>query len=83
MRKTWIDYLRIISAIGVIVVHVTGEFYDKFGEIEQPVWWMANVLNASSRFPIALFIMISGAVLLGKNDSIGEFYKKRAVRFRR
>jgi surface polysaccharide O-acyltransferase-like enzyme len=80
MRKAWLDYLRVIAVVGVVAIHVTADYYKKFGEISQAEWWLANVFNASSRFAVPLFVMVSGAVLLGKSYSLSEFYKKRAVR---
>ena len=80
MRKYWIDYLRCIAIVAVIIIHSTTPFYARFNEIGQLDWWFANVLNSASRFAVPLFVMISGALLLGRNLTIAEFYKKRAVR---
>ena len=80
MRKHWIDYLRVIAIVAVITIHTTTFFYSKFIEIGQLNWWLANLLNSASRFAVPLFVMISGALLLGRNLTIVEFYKKRAIR---
>ena len=80
MRKHWIDYLRVIAIIAVITIHSTTPFYAKFNEIGMLGWWLANLLNSASRFAIPLFVMISGSLLLGREITIGEFYKKKAVR---
>ena len=80
MRKHWIDYLRVIAIVAVITIHSTTFFYSKFIEIGQLNWWLANLLNSASRFAVPLFVMISGALLLGRNLTIVEFYKKRAIR---
>ena len=80
MRKHWIDYLRVIAIIAVITIHSTTSFYARFGEIGLLDWWLANLLNSASRFAIPLFVMISGALLLGRDITISEFYKKRAAR---
>ena len=80
MRKHWLDYLRVAAIIAVITIHSTTPFYAKFGAIGLLDWWLANLLNSASRFAIPLFVMISGALLLGREITIGEFYKKRAAR---
>jgi surface polysaccharide O-acyltransferase-like enzyme len=80
MRKHWIDYLRVIAIIAVITIHSTTPFYARFTEIRLFDWWLANLLNSASRFAIPLFVMISGSLLLRRKITIGEFYKKRAVR---
>jgi len=79
-RKGYIDYIRVLAIILVIVIHVSSLYYAKFGEADGSVWWMANVLNAASRCAVPLFVMASGAVLLGRREEITEFYRKRAVR---
>ena len=80
MRKHWIDYLRVVAIVAVITIHASTPFYARFDAIGRLDWWVANLLNSASRFAVPLFVMISGALLLGRNLTIGEFYKKRAAR---
>ena len=80
MRKHWIDYLRVIAILAVIFIHSSTSFYSRFNQIGPPDWWLANLLNSASRFAVPLFVMISGALLLGRNETIGGFYRKRAIR---
>ncbi len=80
MKKYWIDYLRVISMLAVIIIHVTGCHYVKFEEIGIFEWWFVNLLKAASSFAVPLFVMISGAVLLGKDATLFGFYKKRTIR---
>lgn len=80
-REAWIDMLRVISCFAVIVIHTSGQTYQKFGSLPDAEWWLANVLNACSRCAVPLFVMISGATLkISDADAIG-FYRKKAVRF--
>ena len=80
MRKHWIEYLRVIAIFAVITVHVTSPYFSKFEKIDRLDWWLANILNSASMFAVPVFVMISGAVLLGRNMTISEFYKKRSAR---
>lgn len=80
MNKIYIDYLRAVAAAAVVMIHVTGGVYAQFGKIDSLSWWIANILNVASRFAVPVFVMISGAVLLGKPMTAAEFYRKRAVR---
>ena len=80
MRKAWLDYLRVIAIMAVVTGHVAADFYRMFGEISNVAWWLTNILAASLRFAVPVFVMTSGAVLLGKPYTLDEFYKKRAVR---
>lgn len=79
-RKIYIDYLRAAATIAVIFIHSTAVWYGRIREIDQISWWIANILNAASRFAVPVFVMISGAVLLGNSMTVGDFYRKRAFR---
>ncbi len=80
MRLIWLDYLRIIAAFAVVCTHVSAAYYNAFDEITRSEWWFANFINASSRFAVPIFVMISGCLLLGRSYSTGEFYRKRFIR---
>jgi len=80
MRKLWIDYLRCLGVVGVLSIHVTAPFYNRYSEIDNSIWWIANILNTSGRISVPLFVMISGAVLLGQDYTTMGFYKKRFLR---
>jgi surface polysaccharide O-acyltransferase-like enzyme len=79
-KKIYLDYLRSAATLAVVVIHATSGWYGRIGELDQASWWTANLLNAASRFAVPLFVMISGALLLGKPMRAIEFYRRRAVR---
>ena len=79
-RNIYIDYLRVSATIAVVFIHATSGWYARIGEIDNLSWWFANILNTASRFAVPVFVMISGAVLLGKSMSVADFYRKRALR---
>jgi surface polysaccharide O-acyltransferase-like enzyme len=80
MRKAWIDYLKTIALGTVIIGHIAADFYRKFGEVPLADWWLTNLINATFRFAVPVYVMASGALLLGRSWNTEEFYKKRAVR---
>lgn len=80
MRKAWLDYLRVIALLGVVTGHIAADFYRMYGEVSMADWWLSNMINASMRFVVPVYVMVSGALLLGRSWSMDEFYKKRAVR---
>lgn len=80
MRLIWLDYLRVTAAFAVVCTHVSSLFYNAYNQVDAAEWWFANIINASSRFAVPIFIMISGCVLLGRSQHIGEFYLKRIGR---
>ena len=79
MRKYYVDYLRVIAVLAVITLHITS-YYSRLNSISTVTWWVAAFLNASSRFCVPLFVMMSGVVLLGRPIDADAFYKKRATR---
>lgn len=70
-KVLFIDVIRAIAAVMVVVIHVSGYAVDHFLEPqhEQPFfWWVAAFLNASSRVAVPLFVMVSGYLLLNHHD---------------
>lgn len=80
MKKEWIEYLRALSCLAVVVIHVTAPYFAQYGRVSASDWWLANLLNSSSRFAVPMFVMISGCLLLGRPVGTFEFYRKRASR---
>jgi len=60
----YIDFLRFIAAIAVIMIHVLGPFRYLYGEIPGSDWLAAAGLNSLTRWAVPVFMMISGALLL-------------------
>lgn len=81
-RNYGMDLLRILSISGVVAIHVFGLRVgaDPKGNMS---WWIATVLDIGFIWVVPVFLMISGALLLGSRqlvDEPGRFYKKRALR---
>ncbi len=66
------------STIGVITIHSCGNHLYSFQSISY--WWWANIFDSLSRSSIPLFFMLSGAFLIGKNESFLTFIKKRILK---
>ncbi len=58
------DLLRITATIGVIILHISSIYVYKFNSLSFSAWFFANIINASMRFSVPIFFMISGAFLL-------------------
>ncbi len=76
----WISNLRILATISVVFIHTSGGALFKFGKIANDTWWMANAINGFGRFTVPVFVMISGALLLGKEMELFGFLQKRFMR---
>lgn len=70
-RKSYLDLIRIIACFLVIYVHTAS------ANVQTPI---SQVFNVLSRCNVPLFFMISGATLLGKNESIKDIWTKRIPR---
>ena len=79
-RKHWIDWLRAVAAFAVVVIHVTAPLYAQIATLHRTDWWIANVVNCAARFAVPLFVMLAGALLLGRDEDAAVFYAKRAAR---
>lgn len=74
-REIYLDVLRILAFIGVVILHVCAENFMKLSgrSIE---WHILNVYEVIGRYCVPSFVMISGALFLGRDISIAKLYKK-------
>lgn len=64
-RKQYLDVLRALSTIGVIIIHVCSNGW--YGEVCSFNWVVATVLECVSRISVPIFFMISGNLLLNSS----------------
>ena len=76
----WLDTLRSLAILGVIVIHVSSPLVNMTYGTDMSFWWIGNVVDSAVRFSVPLFLMLSGATLLGKEYKLNEFYKRRFSR---
>jgi surface polysaccharide O-acyltransferase-like enzyme len=68
----WVDFMRFIGALLVVLAHIEG-------------WgagpaWAKNFYYTLSRVGVPLFFLISGYLLLSRQEDLQTFFKKRAAR---
>ena len=78
-NKVYLDFIRII-AIFLVVVNHTGAF--RFPDC--PGWlnigyWCQMIWNDIVKMAVPMFFMVSGALLLPKEETIVELFKKRIL----
>lgn len=81
-RQSYLDALRIIAIFCVVYLH-TGKYgVLVYAYTDSPLEKTLGYLFAiiTSELPVPLFFMISGALLLGKEESLRELFKKRILR---
>lgn len=70
--KLWPDVIRVLATFFVVYIHSNSVSLDK----TMPSL-MSLMLFAITKTSVPLYAMLSGALLLTKNDSLKVFYKKR------
>ncbi len=74
-RKTYIDYLRIVAALSVLISHVAAEFW--YGiDVGHLDWNVINALESVLRWCLAAFVMISGSIFLSRDIPTKVLYTK-------
>lgn len=76
----WPDQVRAIATVSVILLHVAAPLLYQYRKIEISDWWIANIIDSAMRFCVPVFMMLTGSLLLSKNESTILFYKKRLTR---
>jgi len=68
----WVDLVRVVGAFLVVVAHLS---YRGGGSV-----LISSFYFAVSRIAVPLFFMVSGYLLLRKEESYGDFFRKRALK---
>ena len=79
-KKEWISNLRVIATLCVVLLHVASSALYTYNQVPNSHWWIGNVYDSFARFSVPLFLMITGALLLGKQYSYSIFLKRKVVR---
>lgn len=74
-RVAWLDALRLTAAFLVIVNHTNSSIFQSTTP-ENGSWWASLLWYYISKTAVPLFVMVSGACLLPRQDG----YRKNAVR---
>lgn len=76
----WVDNLRIIALFAVIMLHCSSPLLADYIKSPRAQWLAADFYNALTRFAVPVFVMITGVLLLGKEEDVTVFLKKRLGR---
>ena len=88
-RAVYIDLIRTVAMVGVILLHAAGRFTVTSQEMGQmnpsqiTCWGVVDTYQSlAAPLGVPLFLMLTGALLLqpGKTDSLSVFFKKRWAR---
>jgi len=74
---SWVDLIRVVATVLVVMIHVSGQITNIWGQVPNSDWFIANIYGGFARICVALFFMISGYLLLPRSESLSSFYRKR------
>ena len=77
------DILRIAAMAAVVVIHAVAPVVEtRTTDFGGATWWVANVVDASTRWSVPAFVMASGALLLdpARRMTVRSFYLRRLHR---
>lgn len=75
-----LELIRMISFVLVIAIHVTNYFCRAYGKIPQGEYLFSLALDTAARVSVPCFFMISGALLLGREEPVSK-HISRLIRF--
>lgn len=76
-REVWLDVLRVLSAFLVIVNHTNSGVFQSTTPA-QASWWLSVLWYTLCKTAVPVFVMVSGACLLGRVDSYGKCLRRFA-----
>ena len=74
--STGMDTARVGASFMVVLLHVAAVNFSTFDD----QWWASNFYDSLTRSCVPLFLMITGVLLLGKQEATPIFFKKRFAR---
>lgn len=80
-KHLYLEILRIIAIFEVLYNHSDVRGWTQYVHLQGFDRAISLILASICKIAVPLFLMISGATLLGKEESIRTLYKKRVLRF--
>ncbi|MCX8958393.1 acyltransferase [Erwinia psidii] len=68
-KIAWIDNLRGVACLMVIMIHTTTWYVTRGTLIGEHSWGLSNLLNSASRVCVPVFFMISGYLFFGERSA--------------
>ena len=75
-----LEIIRNISFLSVIIIHVANYYCRAFDKIPQNEYIFSLILDTLARVSVPCFFMISGALLLGRDEPLKKHWH-RLIRF--
>lgn len=81
-RQASFDVVRVFACAAVITAHVSTWVIYSNPSLENSEWWISNFFDAAMRWPVPVFIMVTGALLVPKAraTTAQNFWQQRLPR---
>ncbi len=78
-RIEYFDALRVLATLAVVVLHLSAQNWASI-DVTSRAWFAFNLYDSAVRWSVPVFVMISGALFLGREISIRTIWKKNILR---
>lgn len=78
-RIIYFDVLRIAATLGVMLLHISSQNWS-VTNVTSFQWQTFNFFDSIVRWTVPIFVMISGALFLDRDISIGKIFKNNIFR---
>lgn len=75
-RLISLDLIRIVAMLMVVVLHTWYNFVIRPDFFNTPIWWLLEPIVAVSKTSVLLFFILSGYLLLPKQETIFQNFKR-------
>ncbi len=79
-RFLYMDVLRVFAFLCVTALHAVTPYISAASLVGSVSWIFCVCVNAVARAGVPLFLMLTGALLLGRDEGVGAFYRRRLPR---
>jgi surface polysaccharide O-acyltransferase-like enzyme len=76
------DGMRVVAVAAVALLHASATGVVRYDSLASRQWWIANAIDASCRWAVPVFLMLSGALALdpARRGPLSAFYSRRLIR---
>ena len=78
-RVIYFDVLRVAAIFAVVAVHLSAMHWADV-DVNSRAWFAFNLYCTAGKWSVPIFVMISGALFLGRDVSISAILKKNVAR---
>ena len=75
----YFDLLRVVAIFTVVAVHLSAQHWPDV-DVHSRAWFAFNLYCSLGKWSVPIFVMISGALFLGRDTDVNTILKKNVLR---